>query len=78
MPETEDIVRLRHMLDSARRAAQFTETCRRADLDKDDKLALALVRCWRFSARRPKTFRISAGREIPRFHGGRLRAPETV
>ena len=44
MPETEDIVRLRHMLDSARRAAQFTETCRRADLDKDDKLALALVR----------------------------------
>jgi len=44
MPRTEDIVRLRHMLDAARKAVEFTEGYGRTDLDKDEKLALSLVR----------------------------------
>ena len=39
MPRTEDIVRLRHMLDAARKAVEFTEGYGRTDLDKDEKLA---------------------------------------
>jgi len=38
MCETEDIVRLRHMLDAARKAIEFTENCGRIDLDNDEKL----------------------------------------
>ena len=44
MLRTEDIVRLRHMLDAARKAVEFTEGYGRTDLDKDEKLALSLVR----------------------------------
>jgi len=44
MPKPEDTVRMRHMLDAARKATEFARTCQRADLDKDEKLALALVR----------------------------------
>ena len=65
MPETEDIVRLRHMLDSARRAAQLTETCRRADLDKDDKLALALVRLLEILGEAAKNVSDNCRRENP-------------
>ncbi len=44
MSKAEDVVRLRHMLDAARKAVELTKTCKRDDLDKDEKLALALVR----------------------------------
>ena len=44
MRKDEDIVRLHHMLDAARKAVEYTETCKRTDLDKDEKLALAVVR----------------------------------
>lgn len=44
MPKTEDTVRLRHMLDAAHKAIEFTRGCDRADLDKDEKLALSIVR----------------------------------
>jgi len=44
MSKAEDIVRLRHMLDAARKATELTRTCKRVDLDKDEKLALAVVR----------------------------------
>ena len=44
MPKAEDVVRLRHMLDAARKATTFAETCTRDDLEKDEKLALALIR----------------------------------
>jgi uncharacterized protein with HEPN domain len=44
MSKANDVVRLRHMLDAARKAAELTENSRRADLDKDEKLALALIR----------------------------------
>lgn len=44
MSRNDDVVRLRHMLDAASKALQITESCKREDLDKDEKLALALVR----------------------------------
>jgi len=44
MLKAEDIVRLRHMLDAARKAVEFTQNCDRADLDKDEKLALSIAR----------------------------------
>jgi uncharacterized protein with HEPN domain len=44
MLKTEDIVRLRHMLDAARKATNFAQSRKRADLDTDELFALALVR----------------------------------
>ena len=44
MSETEDVVRLHHMLDACRKAIDFTKNCSRFDLDKDEKLVLAVVR----------------------------------
>ncbi len=44
MPETEDRVRLLHMLDAARKAIEFTENCGRIDLDNDEMLTLSVVR----------------------------------
>lgn len=44
MSKAEDVVRLRHMLDAARKATEFAKTCERVDLDEDEKLTLALVR----------------------------------
>ncbi len=44
MHKGEDIIRLRHMLDAARKAIDFTKECTRADLNKDEKLALSVVR----------------------------------
>jgi len=44
MSKTEDSVRLRHMLDAARKVVQFTKGRRRQDLDNDEMLTLALVR----------------------------------
>ena len=39
-----DEVRLRHMLDAARKAINFTQNRDRSDLDTDELLALAIVR----------------------------------
>lgn len=44
MPETEDFVRVRHMLDAAEKILEFTSGARRSTLDNDEKLALSLVR----------------------------------
>jgi len=44
MSKADDVVRLRHMLDAARKAVELTENSERVDLDKDEKLALALLR----------------------------------
>ena len=44
MTPADDAVRLRHMLDAARKAVAFTRGRSRADLDADELLALALVR----------------------------------
>ncbi len=42
--DSRDEVRLRHMLDAARKAIAFTQGHNRADLDSDELLALAVVR----------------------------------
>ena len=44
MPQREDIVRLRHMLDAAQEAVSFVQGKKRGDLDTDRKLVLSLVR----------------------------------
>ncbi len=44
MSKAEDIVRLRHMLDAARKANEFTKDCNRPDLDKNEQLTLAIIR----------------------------------
>ena len=44
MAKTDDIVRLKHMLDAAQKAVEFTEQCQRSDLERDERLALAVVR----------------------------------
>jgi len=44
MSKSENIVRLHHMLDAAHKAADITKGCSRVDLDKDETLALAVVR----------------------------------
>ena len=44
MSKNEDMVRLRHMLDAAIMAVDFTKTSERTDLNKDKKLTLAIVR----------------------------------
>jgi len=44
MSRDEDIVRLRHMLDAARKAMEFAQGRSRADLDADEMLGLALIR----------------------------------
>jgi uncharacterized protein with HEPN domain len=44
MLSPKDSVRLRHMLDAARKAAQFSQGRSRSDLDANEMLALALVR----------------------------------
>jgi uncharacterized protein with HEPN domain len=44
MSRHDDAVRLRHMLDHAIEAVEMCRGCQRADLDKDRKLNLALVR----------------------------------
>lgn len=40
----EDLIRVRHLVDAARKAVTFVQNKTRADLDEDEKLALALVR----------------------------------
>lgn len=40
----DDLVRLRHMLDAARKARRFVQDRKRADLEMDEMLALAIVR----------------------------------
>ena len=41
----DDSTRLRHMRDAAREALEFAKGKRRADLDKDRQLALAVLKC---------------------------------
>ncbi len=44
MSRSEDITRMRHMLDAGLKAVEFTRGCERTDLDKDEKLSLSIVR----------------------------------
>ena len=40
----EDVVRLRHMLDAAKRAIEFMQGRAKSDLESDEQLSLAVVR----------------------------------
>jgi uncharacterized protein with HEPN domain len=42
---SEDIIRVRHMLDAAREASAFVADKTRSDLDQDRLLALGLMKC---------------------------------
>ncbi len=42
--ESEDLVRIRHMLDAAKKAVEFAHGRSRSDLDTDEQLTLALIR----------------------------------
>ena len=44
MPHEKDSIRLRHMLDAARKAIEFSQGRSREDLDRDEMYALAVVR----------------------------------
>ncbi|NJN21807.1 MAG: DUF86 domain-containing protein [Leptolyngbya sp. RL_3_1] len=44
MPNPEDVIRLRHMLDATQKALTFTQGRSRQDLYTNDMLALAIVR----------------------------------
>ena len=44
MGVNEDTVRIKHLFDAANKAVEFAKDKTRGDLDKDEKLALALVR----------------------------------
>ena len=44
MPKTEDVVRLGHMRDAATKVMEYVSGCARDDLDRDEKLTLAIVR----------------------------------
>lgn len=44
MSPKSDAIRLRHMIDAARKAIDFCKSAQRRDLDRDEKLTLALVR----------------------------------
>ena len=44
MPHKDDAVRLQHMLDAAKKIAEFVKAKNRKDLDRDEKLAFALIR----------------------------------
>jgi hypothetical protein len=52
MPRHDTEIRLRHMLDAAREAAQMAQGKSRGDLDTDRPLNLSWCGCWRSSARR--------------------------
>ena len=43
MSQREDIIRIRHMLDAARKAAEFVRSRHRNDLDRDEQLAFSLT-----------------------------------
>lgn len=44
MLNPKDLVRLRHMLETARKAVNFSQGRKRADLDQDELFSLAMVR----------------------------------
>lgn len=43
MQQPDDLVRVRHMLDFARKAVKFSKGKKRADLDSDEMLAMATI-----------------------------------
>jgi len=65
MSKAEDAVRLCHMLDAAHKAVELTGTSKRSDLDKDEKLALALVRLLEILGEAAKSVSAECRQEYP-------------
>ena len=73
-----DHIRLRHMLDSARKAAEYTRGRSRADLDTNEMLALALVRLLEVVGEAAKPFQKSSAEATRKLPGSSLRELETA
>jgi len=71
-----DQVRLKHMLEAAEKIITFTSGCQRIDLDRDEQLALAMVRlleiCGEAAKAVPAATR-NANPHVPWSHIGRTR-----
>ncbi len=66
MSRDEDIVRLRHMLDAARKAMEFAQGRSRADLDADEMLELALIRLLEILGKAAKSVSLDYRQSYPR------------
>lgn len=66
MRHDEDTVRLRHMLDYARKAMQFTAGKDRADLDADEMLAMATIHSIEILGEAARTVSEEIRRRYPR------------
>jgi hypothetical protein len=69
MPSHDTNVRLRHMLDAAREAAQMAQGKTRADLDTDLPLNLSLVRLLESSAKQRAVSRLVSAHNTLAFRG---------
>lgn len=69
---------MRHMLDSARKALEFARGRSRSDLDKNEMLALALVRLLEVLGEAPKPFPRSFAEVTLKFPGSSLPELETA
>ena len=65
MSKHEDPVRLRHMLEAARKAAAFVKDRTRADLDHEEQLALALVRLLEVVGEAAKSVSVTCRQQHP-------------
>lgn len=65
MQNEQDIVRLRHMLDAAKKIVEYTASIQRDDLNRDEKLALALVRLLEIIGEAARAVSTSFRREHP-------------
>jgi len=65
----DDIVLIRHMTDFARKAVDFMQGRRRADLDSDEMLSLAIIHLIEMIGEAARMFPGSYASRIPTFPG---------
>lgn len=65
MQNEQDTVRLRHMLDAAKKIVEYTASIQRDDLNRDEKLALALVRLLEIIGEAARAVSTGSRREHP-------------
>jgi hypothetical protein len=69
MPSHDTNVRLRHMLDAAREAAQMAQGKTRADLDTDRPSTFRWCGCWKSSAKQRAVSRLVSAHNTLAFRG---------
>lgn len=77
MQNEQDIVRLRHMLDAAKKIVEYTASIQRDDLNRDEKLALALVRLLEIIGEAARAVSTGFRREHPQIPWAKLPAQGT-